>query len=91
MMSLHCKPIVELPASRNWKKQLQHNWVLAIPSKNQFKIKKVNLFRESSGLSSYHVFYLYMLDMAFEISYAHALEQISKRQSQFLINSYVRN
>ena len=91
MMSLHCKPIVELPASRNWKKQLQHNWVLAIPSKNQFKIKKVNLFRESSGLPSYYVFDLTRLYTAFEISYVHELEQLSKEQPQFLIVSYVRN
>ena len=91
MMILHCKSIFKPRTSVNWKKQLQRTWVLVISSKDLFKSEKVNLFRESSGLSSYHVFYLYMLDMAFEISYAHALEQISKRQSQFLINSYVRN
>ena len=77
-MILHCKPIFEPQTTGNWKKQLQPNWVLNTSSKDLFKSEKVNLFRESSGLSSYHVFYFYMLDMAFEISYAHALEQISK-------------
>ena len=91
MMSLHCKPVVEPLASGNWKKQLQHNWILAVPSKNQFKIKKVNLFRESSGLPSYYVFDLTRLYTAFEISCAHELEQLSKEQPLFLIFSYDRN
>ena len=78
-MILRCKSIFEPQTSGNWKKQLQRTWVLTTSSKDLFKSEKVNLFREYSGLSSYHVFYLYMLDTAFEISNAHALEQISKR------------
>ena len=78
-MILRCMSIFEPQTSGNWKKQLQHTWVLTTSSKDLFKSEKVNLFKEYSGLSSYHVFYLYMLDMAFEISNADALEQISKR------------
>ena len=93
MMILHCKSIVKLRTSENWKKQLQRTWVLVISPKDLFKSEKVNIFRKSSGLSSYYVLdlNLNMLDMAFGISYTHALVQFSKRQPQFLINSYARN
>jgi len=55
------------------------------------KIKKINLFWGSSGLSSYYFFDFKWLETTFEIDYASALERLSKGQPEFLINSYVRN
>ena len=90
-MDLHRIPIVEAQISRNWKKQLEHAWNLAISSRDQFKSKKINLFWESSGLSCYYFFDLKWLETTFEIDYSSALERFSKGQLEFLINSYVRN
>ena len=56
MMILDCKSIFEPQTSGNWKKQLQRTWALATSYEDLFKSEKVDLFRESSGLSSYHVF-----------------------------------
>jgi NTE family protein len=87
----HYNPIGIIRTKGNWKKQLERSWLLAISSRDRLKIKEIDLFWEAPELSSYHVFDFKRLDTIFEIGYDYALQQLRKGQSEFLINSYVRN
>ena len=89
VIGLHCNPIGKIRVSGNWKKQLERSLLLTISSRDKLKIKKMDLFWEPPGLSNYHVFDFKRLDKIFDIGYAYAMHQLSKGQSEFLINSYV--